>query len=187
MIIKWPKDKKVGDVYVSPTGSKWKWNGKAWISLRESGNNTTTTNIITYQSTGITYQFSHSPMDPVDNMNYYIGGVSDSPAQSNSSTLSKRVKSLIDGNVTQVSIMTQILNKLGSSESQTFTLNNHTKGTSAVITSEYKNEANSQLDNFTLENPLEVSKNDELYIVWKVDQFSVSPIGVRHNFNIYVG
>ncbi len=187
MIIKWPKDKKVGDVYVSPTGSKWKWNGKAWISLIESTSNTTTTNIITYQSTGITYQFSHSPMDPVDNMSYYIGGVSDSPAQSNSSTLSKRVKSLIDGKVTQVSIMTQILNQLGSSESQTFTLNNHTKGTSVVITSEYKNMANSQLDNFTLENPLDVSTNDELYIVWVIDQFSVSPIAVRHNFNIYVG
>ena len=186
MIIKWPKDKKVGDVYVSPTGSKWKWNGKAWISLRDSIN-TTTTQVIKYQSSGITYQFSHSPMDPVDNMSYYIGGVGDSPAQSNSSTLSKRVKSLIDGEVTQVSIMTQILNQLGSSESQTFTLNNHTKGTSVVITSEYKNIANSQLDNFTLENSLEVSTNDELYIVWVIDQFSVSPIGVRHNFNIYVG
>ena len=188
MIIKWPKDKKVGDVYVSPTGSKWKWNGKAWISLRESENTpTTTTNIITYQSTGITYQFSHSPMDPVDNMSYYIGNVSDSPAQSNGSTISKRVKSLIDGKVTQVTIMTQILNKLGSAESQTFTLNNQTKGTSSVITSEYKNLANSQLDNFTLDNPLEVSANDELYIVWSVNTFLVSPVGVRHNFNIYVG
>ena len=71
MIIKWPKDKKVGDIYVSPTGSKWKWNGKAWISLRDSGTTTTTTEItqvITYQTTGITYQFSHSPMDPFDNM-----------------------------------------------------------------------------------------------------------------------
>lgn len=190
MIIKWPKDKKVGDIYVSPTGSKWKWNGKAWISLRDSGTTTTTTEItqvITYQTTGITYQFSHSPMDPVDNMRYYIGGVGDSPAQSNNSTISKRVKSLIDGKVTQISIMTQILNKLGSSESQTFTLNNHTKGTSVVITSDYKNLANSQLDNFTLENPMEVSANDELYIVWVVDKFAVSPIGVRHNFNIYVG
>ncbi len=186
MIIKWPKNKKVGDIYVSPNGAKWKWNGKAWISQRESGS-TTTTNIINYQSTGITYQFSHSPMDPVDNMHYYIGALGDSPAQSNGSTLSKRVKSLIDGKVTQVSIMTQILNKLGSSESQTFTLNNHTKGTSTVITSDYKNTANSQLDNFTLEDPLEVSANDELYIVWVVDQFSVSPIGVRHNFNIYLG
>lgn len=186
MIIKWPKNKKVGDVYVSPTGSKWKWNGKAWISLRESVN-TTTTQIITYQSTGITYQFSHSPMDPVDKMRYYIGAVGDSPAQSNNSTISKRVKLLIDGKVTQISIMTQILNNLGSSESQTFTLNNHTKGTSTIITSEYKNLANSQLDNFILKNPMEVSTNDELYIVWVIDQFSVSPIGVRHNFNIYVG
>jgi hypothetical protein len=186
VIIKWPKNKKVGDIYVSPTGSKWKWNGKAWISLRESGN-TTTTQIITYQSTGITYQFSHSPMDPVDNMRYYIGAVGDSPAQSNNSTISKRVKLLIDGKVTQISIMTQILNKLGSSESQTFTLNNHTKGTSVIITSEYKNLANSQLDNFILESPMDVSTNDELYIVWVIDKFSVSPIGVRHNFNIYVG
>lgn len=183
MIIKWPKNKNVGDVYTSPTGSKWKWNGKAWTSFREADN---APEIPQVTSHGVTYQFSHSPMDPVDNMNYYIGDISDSPAQSNSSISSKRVKSLIDGKVSQVNIMTQILNRLGSSESQTFTLNNHTKGTSATITSDYKNLTNSQLDNFSLETPLDVSSNDELYIVWSVPNFSISPISVRHNFNIYI-
>jgi len=184
-MIKWPINKSIGDVYVSPNGSKWRWNGKAWTSLRESvqSQNITTTIL---KSSGITYKFSHSPMDPVDNMDYYIGDISDAPAQSNNSTLSKRVKSLIDGQVTQISIMTQILNELGSSESQTFKICNHTKGTSVIITSDYKNLANSQLDNYTLSTPLEVSVNDELYIIWNTNTFFVSPIGVRHNFNIYI-
>jgi hypothetical protein len=182
VIIKWPKNKNVGDVYTSPTGSKWKWNGKAWTSFREAG----TATIFQGTSHGVTYQFSHSPMDPVDNMSYYIGDISDSPAQSNGSISSKRVKSLIGGKVRQVNIMTQILNQLGSSESQTFTLKNHTKGTSAVITSDYRNLTNSQLDNFVLDTPLDVSSNDELYIVWTVTNFSISPISVRHNFNIYI-
>ena len=193
MIIKWPKDKNVGDIYTSPTGSKWKWNGKAWISLREnvievvsnSNQGSSEQNSIS-SNIGITYKFSHSPMDPVDNMNYFIGDISDSPAQSGNSISSKRVKSLVSGKVSQVTIMTQVLNKLGSNESQTFTLHNHTSGVFSIITSEYKHSANSQLDNFVLSNPLDISTGDELYIVWGVNTFSVSPIGVRHNFNIYV-
>ena len=177
MIIKWPKDKNVGDIYVSPGGSKWKWNGKAWTSIRDAADS----------ARGITYKFSHSPMNPVDNMDYYIGDISDSPAQSNNSIFSKRVKSLVDGRVSQISIMTQILGDLGSDDQQTFILKNHTKGTSAVITSNYKHTTNSQLDNFTLDNPLAVSAGDELYIIWRIVYFTISPIGVRHNFNIYVG
>ena len=166
MIIKWPKDKKVGDIYTSPTGSKWKWNGKAWISLREnvvevvSNSNQGSTPIqSTIPNIGITYKFSHSPMDPVDNMNYYIGDISDSPAQSNNSTSSKRVKTLVSGKVSQITIMTQILSKLCSNESQTFTLHNHSKGTSSIITSDYKHSANSQLDNFVLDKQLDIKIN----------------------------
>ena len=176
MVIKWPINKNVGDVYVSPSGSKWRWNGKAWVSMRSAD-----------AATGITYKFSHSPMDPVDNMDYYIGDISDSPAQSSNSIFSKRVKSLIDGRVTQVSIMTQILGELGSGEAQTFILKNHTKGTSSEITSQYSHSSNSQLDNFTLSAPMDVSAGDEMYIIWRISYFAVSPIGVRHNFNIYVG
>ena len=176
MIIKWPINKIVGDVYVSPSGSKWRWNGKAWVSMRSAD-----------AATGITYKFSHSPMDPVDNMDYYIGDISDSPAQSSNSIFSKRVKSLVDGKVSQVSLMTQILGELGSGESQTFILKNHTKGTNSVITSEYSHTTNSQLDNFTLSAPLDVSAGDEIYIIWRIAYFAISPIGVRHNFNIYVG
>ena len=176
MIIKWPINKNVGDIYVSPSGSKWRWNGKAWVSMRSAD-----------AATGITYKFSHSPMDPVDNMDYYIGDISDSPAQSSNSIFSKRVKSLIDGRVSQVSIMTQILGELGSGEAQTFILKNHTKGTSSEITSQYSHSSNSQLDNFTLSAPMDVSAGDEMYIIWRISYFAVSPIGVRHNFNIYVG
>ena len=176
MVIKWPINKNVGDIYVSPSGSKWRWNGKAWVSMRSAD-----------AATGITYKFSHSPMDPVDNMDYYIGDISDSPAQSSNSIFSKRVKSLIDGRVSQVSIMTQILGELGSGEAQTFILKNHTKGTSSEITSQYSHSSNSQLDNFTLSAPMDVSVGDEMYIIWRISYFAVSPIGVRHNFNIYVG
>jgi len=176
-MINWPKEKNVGDVYVSPNGAKWRWNGKAWASVREKDTNV---------GGGITYQFSHCPIDPVDNVSYYIGDISDLPPQSNSSTSSKRVKALAGGRISQVTIKTQILSQLGTAELQTFTLRNHTKGTSVVITSGYSHSSNSQLDNFQLETQLEVSANDELCIIWSVPTFAVSPRGVRHNFNIYV-
>lgn len=185
----WPKDKKIGDVYTNTTGAKWKWTGKAWVSLRESE--------IIYLSgavgptgpgvtqSGFTYQFSHSPMDPVDNMDYYIGNISDSPAQSSNSITSRRVKSMTSGEVKQVSIMTQILGELGSGDEQTFILKNHTTNNSVTITSNYTNSSNSKLDNYILDTPLELSINDELEVIWRVNIFEVNPTGVRHNFNIY--
>jgi hypothetical protein len=177
VIIQWPLNKSIGDIYTSPSGSKWKWSGKAWISLRE--------NPSAMQPSG-SYQFSHSPMDPVDNMIYHIGDISDSPAQSNNSIKSRRVKSLISGTVKHVSIMTQILGEIGSNESQTFILNNYTKGKSSIITSNYTNYSNSQLDNYELQNKLDVSINDELEIIWEVHVFSSSPTSIRHNFIISI-
>ena len=188
MIIQWPLNKNVGDIYVSPAGTKWKWNGKAWVSLKESdvvyltgptGPSGTNLN-------SITYQFAHGPMDPVDNMSYYIGNISDLPAQS-TSIMSRRIKSLVSGKVKQVSIMTQIIGDLGSNESQLFTLKNNTTGESTIITSNYTNNLNSQLDNYQLDNPLNVSIDDELEIIWQVYIFKNSPTGVRHNFIISIG
>lgn len=174
-MINWPKDKNVGDVYISPNGAKWRWNGKAWTALREKD--------FTH---GITYQFSHCAIDPADNVNYYIGDIGELPPQSNSSTTSKRVKSLADGRISNVTVKTQILGQVGTSEPQTFTLCNYTKGTSETITSTYSHSSNSQLDNFKLAEPLEVSENDELCVIWAVPGFAVNPTGVRHNFNIYI-
>lgn len=186
---KWPKNPSVGYIYVNPQGVKWKWNGKGWASLKESD--------VIYLTgpTGpagnaslnvITYQFSHSPMDPVDNGIYYIGNIQDSPAQSNSSIASKRVKSLVDGKIVKVSLMTQISGDLGSNESQSFLIKNFTKNTQSVISNNYKHLSNSQLDNFTLENSLNISKDDELEIIWSAPVFTTSPKLVRHNFIVYI-
>ncbi len=189
MNTKWPKNPSLGDIYVNPFGIKWKWNGKGWVSLRESDVVYLTGPTGPAGNTGvniITYQFSHSPMDPVDNMSYYIGNITDSPAQSNTSVASKRVKSLVNGKVVTMSLMTQILGDLGSTESQTFILKNYTKNTQVIIDSNYKHNSNNQLDNYTLDNQLDVSKDDELEIIWQVPVFSVSPTLVRHSFNVYV-
>jgi hypothetical protein len=186
----WPKNKKIGDIYANSTGAKWKWTGKAWVSLRESeivylpGAVGPTGPGVT--QSGFTYQFSHSSMDPVDNMDYYIGNISDSPAQSSNSIASKRIKSLTSGKVKQVSIMTQISGEVGSDDEQTFILRNYTSDESVVITSNYINNSNSKLDNYLLDTPLEVSIGDELDIIWRVNVFEVTPTGVRHNFNIFL-
>ena len=173
-MIKWLKNLSNGDIYTNDSGTSWRFNGKAWVSMRKASPN------------NINYQFSHSPMDPVDNMVYFIGDITDSPAQSNSSITSRRVKSLAAGYVKQVSIMTQILGNVGSNEHQTFTLKNYTTGNSSVITSIYSNDSNSKLDNYLLDKPLQVSLGDELEIIWIVNIFETSPTGVRHNFTISI-
>lgn len=189
MSTNWPKNKNVGDIYVNPKGIKWKWNGKGWVSLKESE--------VVYLAgpTGpagtsgpmaITYQFSHGSMDPIDNGIYYIGDIPDFPAQSNNSIASKRVKSLVTGEIKQISIMTQILGNLGTNESQIFILKNFTTNESATITSEYKHESNNQLNNYDLQSGLSVSKDDELEIIWQTPTFSTSPTLVRHNFSAYI-
>lgn len=188
-MIRWPKDPVVGEIYVNPSGSKWKWNGKGWFSLKESE--------IVYLTgptgptgdpgrSAITYQFSHGPMDPCDSMSYYIGNIPDSPAQSNDSVASKRVKSLFRSEVKQVSIMTQIGGEIGTLESQTFILKNFTTNTQITLVSNYKHLQTSQLDNYILPTPLELNKDDELEIIWQVPTFATSPTLVRHNFNVYV-
>jgi hypothetical protein len=119
-------------------------------------------------------------------MSYYIGNIPDVPAQSNNSIASKRVISLVSGQVKKVTIMTQIGSDLGSNENQVFTLRNFTKNTSSVIASSYKHVQNSQLDNFILDSPLNISVDDELEIIWHVSTFANSPKLVRHAFNVYV-
>ena len=189
MSTNWPKNRNIGDIYTNPKGIKWKWNGKGWVSLKESD--------VVYLTgptgpsgnsgpTAITYQFGHSPMDPVDNGVYYIGNIPDFPAQSNTSIASKRVKSLVTGKIKHVTLMTQVLGQLGSDENQTFTLKNYTTNQSVVISSDYKHISNNQLDNYDLATELDISKDDELEIIWEVSTFENSPTLVRHGFNVYV-
>jgi hypothetical protein len=178
MLISWPLNKNIGDIYTSPNGSKWRWSGKAWVSLRENP-------ILALGPAG-TYEFSHCPMDPVDDMRYYIGNIPDLPAQSNGSIKSRRIKSLIGGSIKHISIMTQILGEVGSNDPQIFIINNYTSGQSSIVTSNYINYSNSQLDNYELQNKLDVSINDELEIIWEVPVFSSSPTSVRHNFIISI-
>ena len=173
-MIKWPKNPALGDIYTNESGSSWKYNGKAWVSIRKTIPNT------------INFQFSHSSMDPVDNMSYFIGNIPDSPAQSNNSISSKRIHSSVTGRVTQVSIMTQIIGELGTNESQSFILRNYSKGTSVIITNSYKHNSNNQLDTFLLQIPFDVSKDDELEIKWQTPVFEITPTIVRHNFNVNV-
>jgi hypothetical protein len=115
-----------------------------------------------------------------------IGNIPDSPAQSSSSVASKRVKSLVDGHVKNITIMTQILGDLGSQENQTFIIKNFTKNISVTIVSDYKNTLNSQLDTYNLTTPLEITKDDELEIIWQVPTFELSPGLVRHSFNAFI-
>lgn len=173
-MIKWPRNPSNGDIYTNESGSSWKFNGKAWVSVRN------------IQPSTINYQFSHSSMDPVDNMSYFIGNIPDSPAQSIKSIPSKRIQSSVTGRVTQVSIMTQVIGEIGSDESQSFILRNHTKGTSVIITNSYKHISHNQLDSFVLEIPFDVSKNDELEIKWQTPTFEINPTIVRHSFNVNV-
>lgn len=175
-MIVWPKNPNIGDIYTISNGSKWKWSGKAWIAANRSD----------YGSGLImSYEFSHSLMDPVDNMIYYIGNIGDSPSQSNS-TQSRRVKSSVTGKIKEITISTQIMGNLGSDENQIFKLNNFTTNNHVDITLDYKNLSNSQLDVYNLSNQLDVNKGDELEILWQVGVFSESPTLVRHSFNIYI-
>jgi len=178
-MINWPKDKKKDDVYVAENGSKWIWNGKAWVAFKEKEQKEE-------YSSGINYHLSHSYVDPADDTTYYIGDVSEMPPQSSYPSPSKRVKLLVSGKITSVAIKTHVLGDLGSLERQSFSICNFTKGISQEITSEYEHASSNMLDSFLLSSPLEVSPGDEIYIEWKVPAFEKSPRGVMHNFNIYL-
>jgi hypothetical protein len=198
MLLKWPQPTYIGQLFIaSSNNNTWRWNGKAWVSLRQpmdvivgptgpSGPSGPTGSVIGSTSSIIYYQFLHGAMDPLDNMNYYIGNISDLPAQSNSSIASRRVKVLVSGDITQVTIMSQISGAIGSSEYNEFKINNYTTGTYSVITSNYTSDSASKLDNYLLSNTLVVSEGDEVEIIWTTPLFSITPTNIRHYFNVYI-
>jgi hypothetical protein len=36
MAINWPIPSKIGEIHDDANGTKWRWNGKAWVSLGAS-------------------------------------------------------------------------------------------------------------------------------------------------------
>lgn len=183
-MINWPSNPTTGQIYTNPSGASWKFNGKGWVSIRSS-------NVVPVPGpTGpagnaFTYQFAHSFMNPVDDISYYIGNVADQPAQSGSSIASKRVKVLYSGSIKKVTVSTNILGDIGSTESQSFYIRNHTTATQSTIVSSYIHSTFSQIDNYTLSTPLVVNQNDEMEIIWQVPTFQYSPTNVRHLFNAF--
>lgn len=211
MSIVWPQSPTIGQIYTGPNGNSWRWNGKAWVSLKNTtvvegptgpagpigptgsdggfGPTGSSGDVGPSGPTGpsiLFYQFCHGAMDPLDNTDYYIGNISDLPAQSSSSVPSRRVKFLLTGAINEVSIMTQISGVVGSSENQQFKLNNYTTGSYSVITSTYSNTSASMLDTFVLSSPLTVNDGDELEIIWTTPVYATSPTIVRHYFNVYI-
>jgi len=198
MLLNWPQPTHIGQIFISPINNNtWRWNGKAWVSLRQSleiitgptgpsGPLGPTGSVIGSTSSVIYYQFSHGSMDPLDNMNYYIGNISDLPAQSNSSIASRRVKVLFSGNITQLTITSQISGTIGSSEYSEFKINNYTTGTYSIITSDYTSDVASKIDSYLLSSPLSVNDGDEVEIIWTTPLFSITPTTIRHYFNVYI-
>lgn len=183
-MINWPSNPTIGQIYTNPQGASWKFNGKGWVSIRSSN--------IEYiagptgpAGNAFTYQFAHSFMNPVDDMTYYIGNVSDQPAQSQVSIASKRVKVLYTGSIKKVTLSTNVLGNIGSTESQAFYIRNHTTSTQSTVVDDYIHATNSQIDNYTLVQPLQVNQNDEIEIIWEVPTFQYSPTNVRHLFNAF--
>lgn len=133
----------------------------------------------------IMYQFAHSYMNPVDGTAYYMGYSPASPALTNTSS-SARVKSLVTGSAKEVTLATQIMGTIGSTQSQSFTLRNFNTGATSSITSTYMHLANSQNDTFVLSSPLQVSSGDELEIIWETPIFDVNPTLVSHSAIVYI-
>jgi hypothetical protein len=133
----------------------------------------------------IMYQFAHNYMNPLDDSVYYIGYTPASPALSNSNS-SARVKSMVTGHATEVTLATQITGTLGSTQSQSFVLRNFTTGATVSISGSYSHALNSQNDNYELETPLHVSKDDELEIIWSTPQFDIEPTLVSHSAIVYI-
>jgi hypothetical protein len=133
----------------------------------------------------IMYQFSHTYMNPADESTYYIGYMPNTPAQSITSP-SGRVKSLVTGFAKEITLSTQIMGNIGTTQSQSFVLRNYTTGASASIATDYKHDTNSQNDNFDLVIPLTVNKDDELEIIWTTPVFEIEPTLVSHNMIVYI-
>jgi len=132
-----------------------------------------------------TILFGHDSVSPADSTTYYIGGQFNlGPVTSPSD--GRRLISQITGSITQVSISRTIGGTLGSSETNTFTINNVTQSTSSTITTTGTLDSSSSLVNYVLSSPLPIVNGDKLEIVWTTPVFATNPTTVRQQINVLI-
>jgi hypothetical protein len=116
---------------------------------------------------------------PLDTTIYYIGNFLTQQA-STTQTPSRQVIAMSSGWATDVSLMVSTATPLGTSEDSTLTLRNVTTATNSTITTTLEHNVASQLLNFTLSSPLQITKGDVLEIQWLTPNWGTNPAAVRH-------
>ena len=116
---------------------------------------------------------------PLDLTTYYIGNFLTQQA-STVQTPTRQVIALSSGWATDVTLMVSVAGTLGTSEDSTMTLRNVTTTTNSTITTTLEHNTTSQLLNFSLSSPLQITKGDVLEIRWSTPNWGTNPAAVRH-------
>ena len=169
--IRFPVDPAIGRQH--SFGNKiYTWNGFAWDYM-----------VVSPQY--ITQVFSHGPINPTDETEYFFGAVPDDlPFTSYCAPAS--VVSLFTGNIESASITSHIGTFSDSSETSTFLLRNETTGEEIEIssTTTHNSETSSM---FTFPNVLFVTAGDLLTAKWITPTWSTSnPLQVRNRIEIKI-
>ena len=133
----------------------------------------------------ITLLFGHDSVSASDSVSYFIGGQFNL-APLTSANDGRRLITQKTGNITQVSISRTIGGTLGSSELNTFSINNVTQATTRIITSASTLDSSSSLINYTLTSPLPVVAGDKLEIEWDTPAYATNPTTVRQQINVLI-
>ena len=133
----------------------------------------------------ITLLFGHDSVSASDSVSYFIGGQFNL-APLTSTNDGRRLITQKTGNITQVSISRTIGGTLGSSELNTFSINNVTQSTTRIITSVSTFDSSSSLINYTLTSPLPVVAGDKLEIEWDTPAYATNPTAVRQQINVLI-
>jgi len=132
-----------------------------------------------------TMLFGHDSISPNDSTTYYIGGQFNlSPITSSND--GRRLISQITGNITEISISRIIGGTLGSSELNTFIINNVTQSISSTITTTATFDSSTSLLNYILPSPLSVVSGDKIEIQWSTPIFATNPTTVRQQINVLI-
>lgn len=129
--------------------------------------------------------FGHDSVSPVDSTTYYIGGQFNLAAVTSPSD-GRRLISPVTGSIVQVSISRTVGGTLGSSETNTFTIENVTQSTSSTITTTATFDSSSSLINYILSSPLSVVNGDKLEIRWVTPTYATNPTTVRQQINVLI-
>jgi hypothetical protein len=133
----------------------------------------------------IIYTLGHDSVSPTDNNIYFIG-LNFNLTPSTTSNDGRRFITQKTGVVTQLEIMRTVTGTLGSSEVNTFYVNNVTQATQAFVTSSEIFNSTSSLTNYTLSSPLNVTDGDKLEIQWDTPAWLTNPTTVRHTFTMVI-